>query len=206
MKKVLILTLFFIINSFSYGFTIQNPTGKFEAAIGYGLSSIYLGMNSIELQALYNANEVFYIGARYLNFASYSYVSVSETTGYNICFNDISLIGGMQFGNFNERFQFVLNLLAGFAFANRQYGDVDSKTPIVILKNTLNEDNLTFFSPSFEFGLSCYLTQNLIINSTLLVKLVRIKDMNWSHTSWLIQLGKEDAFLFYLPVRLVWRF
>ncbi len=206
MKKVLMLILLIIISFYSYGFNIQNPTGKFETGIGYGLSSIYLGMNSFELQAIYNANEVFYIGARYLNFASYSYVSVSETTGFNISFNDISLIGGMQFGNFNERFQFVLNLLAGFAFADRQYGDIETKTPVIILKNTLNTDNLTFFSPSFEFGLTCYLTQNLIINSTLSVKLVRIKDMNWEHASWLIQLGNEDAFLLYLPVRLIWRF
>ncbi len=205
MKKLVLFIFIFFSFALLFGFTIQNPTGKFETGIGYGLTSIYLGMNSIELQAIYNANEVFYIGARYLNFSSYSYVSVSETTGYSTSFNDISLLFGMQFGNFNERFQFILNLLAGFAFAETQYGDIDNKDP-VILKNILNTENLTFFSPSFEFGLACYLTQNLIINTTLSVKLVRIKDMNWEHKSWLIQLGAEDAFLLYIPVRLIWRF
>jgi hypothetical protein len=206
MKKILIIIFFISIITFSYAFTIQNPTGKFEIGIGYGLSSIYLFMNSFELQSVYNANEVFYIGARYLNFNSYTYVSVSKTTGYSTSFNDISLLLGMEFGNFNERFQFILNLLAGFAFAERQYGDIDNTVSIALLKNTLTKENLTFFSPSFEFGLSCYLTQNLIINSTLSVKLVKIKDMNWQHSPWLIQLGAEDAFLMYLPVRLIWRF
>jgi hypothetical protein len=205
MKKTLIVALFLSIMTFSYGFTIQNPTGKFEIAVGYNLSSIYLGMNSIEMQAIYNANEVFYVGTRYMNFNSFGYVSVSRTTGYAMSFNDISLVLGMEFGNFNERFQFVLNLLPGFAFADRKYGNLDTSDPIV-LKDTLNNDNFVFFSPSFEFGFNCYLTQNLILNSTLSVKLVKVKDMNWEHRPWLIQLGNEDAFLIYLPVRITWRF
>lgn len=205
MKRTLIVILITLLISFSYGFTILNPTGKFEVSAGYGLASIYLNMNSYELQAIYNANEVFYIGARYLNFASYTYISISETTGYDISFNDVSLLFGMQFGNFNERFQFVLNLLAGFAFADRKYGVTDSIQPPRLL-NILNTDNLTFFSPSFEFGLNCYLTQNLILNTTMSVKLVNVKDMNWDHRPWLIQLGAEDGFLIYLPIRLTWRF
>ncbi|MCX8093045.1 MAG: hypothetical protein N3E50_02615 [Candidatus Goldbacteria bacterium] len=205
MKKLLMIIFFLSIIINSNCFTIQNSTGRFDVGIGYGLTSIYLNMNSFELHALYNTNEVFYIGARFLYFNSYSYESIIPTTGYNTSFNDISLLFGMQFGNFNERFQFVLNLLAGFAFAERQYGDISTFDP-VILKNTLNNENLTFFSPSFEFGLNCYLTQNFIINSTLSVKLVRIKDMDWEHRPWLIQLGEEDAFLLYIPVRLAWRF
>lgn len=174
-------------------------------------------MNSIEFQAIYRTNEVFFIGARYLNFNSYSYFSdyeimlsesvfTSSATGYSTSFNDISLLFGMEFGNFNERFQLNLNLLTGFAFANRKYAFIDNTKPYIIINKIISTEDLTFFSPSFEFGLSCYLTQNFIINTTLSVKLVKVKNMNWYNEFWLIQLSEKDAFLLYTPVRLIIRF
>jgi hypothetical protein len=208
MKKALILiTVLLALSATLYSFTIKSASGRFEASLG-PVESLTTGF---EMQAIYNTNETFYVGVRFMTGNQFFYYSAvsgpSQSVGYLNSYSDISMVLGAQFVQFNERFNMFFNLLPGFAFATRDRGVASTTTyGAVTMPKVLESETPTFFSPAFELGFSANLTDNLIISTGWVAKLVAVKDMEWKHYPWLIKLGEKDAFNFCVPVRLIWRF
>jgi hypothetical protein len=207
MRKLTLLAVFTLCITSLHAFSIKNPSGRFELGAGPSLSL----STGYEVQAVYNTNETFYAGVRFSGGNQYFYYSavsgVPANEGYLTTFSDISLVLGAQFVQFNERFNMFFDLLPGFAFAARDRGTgaAINYGPVIFTK-TLGTETQTFFSPAFELGFSCNLTDNLMISTAWLVKLVSVEDMEWKQYPWLIKLGEKDAFTFSVPVRLMWRF
>ncbi len=208
MKKVLILIMILLVSAATlHAFTIKSASGRFEAAMG-AVTSLTTGF---EMQAIYNTNETFYVGVRFMTGSQFFYYSAvsgpSQSMGYLTFYSDISMVLGAQFVQFNERFNMFFNLLPGFAFASRDKGTASSTTyGAITMPKVIENETPVFFSPAFELGFTANLTDNLIISTGWLVKLVAVKDMEWNHYPWLIKLGDKDAFNFCVPVRLAWRF
>jgi hypothetical protein len=210
MRKIIyFMAAFIIIASSVHAFQIKNAAGKFE--IGAGPAQSY--STGFRAQAIYNTNETFYIGVRFTGGSQFYYYSAvshsSNNTAYLVSVNDVSMVLGARFANINERFNMYLNLLPGFAFTERETGiglDVNQGYGSAALSKVNGTESPVFFSPAFELGFTCHLTDNLMISTGWEIKQVKVKDMEWVHYPWLIKLGDQDAVAFYIPVVLSWRF
>ena len=125
--------------------------------------------------------------------------------GYKDSFYDISINLGMEFANFNERFQIYLNILPGITFITRQYilaGD----EYIIKARYIIEQKSYTYFLPAIEIGFVAYLTENILISTGWHIKYYKIDEMDWNkHSIWLIKLSKEDAIIELFPARLIIR-
>lgn len=208
MRKIpVFLAAFIFINSYLNAFQAGDATGKFEISAG----AVQGENTGFQFQALYNTNETFYAGMRFTGgsqFYYYSAVSHSpEGRLYLVGLNDVSMVLGAAFANINERFNMYFDLLPGFAFTERQAGaGLSAAYGQASLSSVSAVDNPVFFSPGFELGFTCHLTDNLIISTGWEAKQVKVSDMEWVHYPWLIKLGEQDAVAFYMPVDLSWGF
>jgi len=185
---------------------MQNPTNKIDVSLGL-LQSRSTGF---EAQAAFNVNEGFYIGLRFdggASFSHYSAVSRTLDAAHRTDYSAVSLLLGVQFANYNERFNVFLNLMPGFAFAERVSGTGDN--PGYVGPNVTGiyeKEQLSFFAPAAEFGVNCQLTQNLILSVGWQARMVSVSDAYWDHNMWFIKLSENSAMALSIPCRLSWRF
>ena len=208
MRKILIfLAAFMFMISYVHAFQIRNATGKFDLSAG----PVQGENTAFQIQAVYNTNETFYAGMRFMGGSQFGYYSAvshsTNDTAYLVSLNDVSMVLGAQFAAINERFNMYFNLLPGFAFTQRQTGKgLDTTYGSEALASVSGTESPVFFSPGFELGFTCHLTDNLMISAGWEVKQVKVGDMEWAQYPWLIKLGDQDAVAFYMPVVLSWGF
>ncbi len=192
--------------SFLSAHTIQNPANKIDISLGL----MQTRATGFQAQGLFNVNEGFYIGIRFdggAEFSHYSAVSRTLEAAHQTDYSAVSLLLGVQFGNFNERFNVFFNIMPGFAFAARKTGIGDNPGYVgPNVSSVYANEELSFFAPAAEIGFNCQLTQQLILSLGWQARLVSISDAYWDHNMWFIKLSETDGLSLTIPCRLSWRF